>query len=389
MTPQINLVAPQLIAVPAAVDRFGYDADFNLVLLASYDSLAQAILDASSSNQIVVNDATSPGGAILVTVDQLFITAPVGFVATLTLATGINYISTAGDADFTVIGNAGQNMIFGSVGNDSFYGGGLGDYIEGWLGNDLLDGGDGNDTLTGWDDNDTLFGGAGADEMIGGLGDDLAFGGDGNDTITGGIGKDTLEGGVGADSLMGDAGVDFLIGLDGNDILQGGAGNDSMNGGAHNDLLQGGTGADSMDGGLGTDTLAGGADNDVLIGGDGADRLLGGDDNDTLRGGIGRDALFGEAGADVFVWSTVAEAGNLGTRDRVLDFEHGVDKLDFSAIQAGQTWVGGLPFSGTAGEIRFNVVAGLIAGDLDGDRVADFQIIVTGGVFVSDGDVIL
>lgn len=77
---------------------------------------------------------------------------------------------------------------------------------------------------------------------------------------------------------------------------------------------------------LGGDDFASGlGGNDRLIGGAGNDVLTGGAGQDRLEGGTGRDALHGNAGADVFVLRPD------GARDRINDFEDGLDRLDFGA----------------------------------------------------------
>lgn len=78
-------------------------------------------------------------------------------------------------------------------------------------------------------------------------------------------------------------------------------------------------------GGAAGEALAGGALDDLIEGGGGDDRLNGGAGDDRLVDGPGRDRLTGGPGADVF--ALVAD----GRRDRILDFEPGVDRLDLSA----------------------------------------------------------
>ena len=61
----------------------------------------------------------------------------------------------------TILGGAGDDMLFGGRGHDQIFGGEGHDYLFGMLGNDTLDGGSGDD----W-----LFGGLGFDTLIGGTG---------------------------------------------------------------------------------------------------------------------------------------------------------------------------------------------------------------------------
>ena len=82
--------------------------------------------------------------------------------------------------------------------------------------------------------------------------------------------------------------------------------NDSLSGEGGNDKIYGGSGDDRLNGGSGDDILKGGPDSDDLVGGDGDDILYGGD------------------GSDVF-WFDNGAFGH----DRIMDFEDGIDKLDF------------------------------------------------------------
>jgi predicted extracellular nuclease len=105
----------------------------------------------------------------------------------------------------------------------------------------------------GTDANDTLTGAAGADLLVGGQGGDNLSGLGDADVLCGGTGNDTASGGEGNDALEGDKGNDILSGGDGNDVLRGGAGDDSLSGGNNDDTLTGNAGADAFSGGAGTD----------------------------------------------------------------------------------------------------------------------------------------
>jgi Ca2+-binding RTX toxin-like protein len=59
-------------------------------------------------------------------------------------------------------------------------------------------------TLVGGAGDDMLFGGPGNDHLLGGPGDDSLFGGDGDDRLVGGPGDDVLVGGNGDDVLIGE-----------------------------------------------------------------------------------------------------------------------------------------------------------------------------------------
>ncbi|HEX2763965.1 MAG TPA: Ig-like domain-containing protein [Allosphingosinicella sp.] len=123
--------------------------------------------------------------------------------------------------------------------------------------------------------------------------------------------------------------------------------------------------------------IAGGAGNDVLIGGAG---------NDLLIGGGGVDALTGGNGNDTFRYRSVSES-TAASPDSIGDFKLG-DVIDLSRIDANTnlagdqafSFVGNAAFSNTAGELRFQLVSGqqwLVQGDVNGDGVADFALLVT------------
>ena len=107
----------------------------------------------------------------------------------------------------------------------------------------------------------------------------------------------------------------------------------------------------------------GGQGNDQLFGGSGNDRLSGGGGTDRLTGGSGADRMAGGGGADVFVFATATEAGTLALHDTISDFTHLSDRLDLSAIQAGQVFIGAAGFSNVAGQVRYNIANGRLTGD--------------------------
>jgi predicted extracellular nuclease len=97
----------------------------------------------------------------------------------------------------------------------------------------------------GSDADDTLVGDAGADLVIGRQGTDQLSGNGGADVLCGGNGDDALSGGAGNDALEGERGDDSLSGGAGDDILRGGQGDDSLTGGLDADAFSGGPGADT------------------------------------------------------------------------------------------------------------------------------------------------
>jgi serralysin len=136
------------------------------------------------------------------------------------------------------------------------------------------------------------------------------------------------------DTLTGTGGANTINGLGGNDIINGLNGNDTLNGGDGNDTIDGGSGGDTIDGGNG---------------------------NDRITGGTGTDRMTGGAGVDTFVFTANGESStSTTTRDIIVDFLVGTDKIDLSAIDANQntgandafTFIGTAAFT-ALGQVRY------------------------------------
>ena len=132
-------------------------------------------------------------------------------------------------------------------------------------------------------------------------------------------------------------------------------------------------------GGSGNDTLTGNDAANLLKGGDGADRLSGLGGSDILDGGAGADMLLGGAGADVFDFNSTQDSPS-NARDTLQDFVSGTEHIDLRTIDAntalagdqGFSFIGGSPFTGQIGQLNFS--NGVLSGDVNGDKVADFRI---------------
>lgn len=312
-----------------------------------------------------------------------------------------------GDGVDRLFGGADMDTLNGDAGDDFLYGQAGDDFLNGGADNDLLSGGAGDDELSGNAGNDTILAGAGMDNLIGGTGDDILngqsgmnmfFGGDGNDTLISGTGDDVLDGGAGidrvlyssssaavlvsladdtgfggsaegdtyssienlygsqfGDSLTGDDMDNTISGLGGNDVISGGGGNDRLIGAAGNDTLYGGEGDDILIAQEGDDTLDGGA---------GADRLIGGVDADLLTGGADNDLLLGQGGADRFIF------GDAHGADRIVDFEQGVDLIQF-AFGSDIGAFSDLTLTQTGAHVLITSAVGTIA--VNNSLVADFD----------------
>lgn len=154
--------------------------------------------------------------------------------------------------------------------------------------------------------------------------------------------------------------------------------------------------ADTAIGYAGNDTLSGQQGNDRLEGGVGKDVLLGGVGVDTLVGGGGADRMTGGAGADTFVFNAVSEPAT----DLITDFSRAQkDRIQLSAIDAETDaagnqafhWIAKAAFTGDAGELRYATSGGktVVYGDVDGNKVADFHIDLTGTIALAASDFIL
>ena len=153
-------------------------------------------------------------------------------------------------------------------------------------------------------------------------------------------------------------------------------------------------------GGSGNDTLIASDTGSTLSGGGGNDTLIGGAGNDTLIGGFGIDSLTGGGGGDTFVFGLGESSAASGQHDRITDFTSGLDHIDLSGIDAIVSsaaqetfhFIGTAAFSGVAGELDavFNSSLGvtMLAGDTNGDRIADFTIDLVGNITLVAGDLV-
>jgi serralysin len=137
-------------------------------------------------------------------------------------------------------------------------------------------------------------------------------------------------------------------------------------------------------------TLTGNAGNDWINGLGGAD---------TIIGGAGADMLAGGGGADDFTYVAVNDSS--GQPDIIKDFVHALDDIDVAAIDANGAdagnpafvFRGNAAFTGAGAEVRFvknatNNVTNVLF-DIDGNKIADMTIRLTGLITLDAGDFIL
>jgi len=147
-------------------------------------------------------------------------------------------------------------------------------------------------------------------------------------------------------------------------------------------LLDGPTGLLNGIGNAQANTIVGNKGNNVLTGLAGNDDLRGGKGNDTLVGGLGKDTMTGGVGGDKFDFNLITESVRGANRDVIVDFTRAQgDKIDLSTLDADTDgtagnqafqFIGATAFTGIDGQLRCS--SGIIQGDTNGDKVADFEI---------------
>ncbi|WP_108662878.1 family 16 glycosylhydrolase [Acuticoccus kandeliae] len=194
-------------------------------------------------------------------------------------------------------------------------------------------------------------------------------------------------------AFFGDGAANRSVGSAANDLMRGAGGSDALIGGLGDDTIVGGEGDDEIYGQGGNDRLIGAEHDDALFGNAHNDLMSGGDGNDTLDGGRGSDTMDGGDGTDLFRFDSVTDSPDGPLRDKITDLrpQEG-DKIDLSGIDANTNVAGDQEFYflrqaafgsrdgiGDAGELRYEVVGNsiLLQGDVDGDGVADFEVLLS------------
>ncbi|WP_395023057.1 FG-GAP-like repeat-containing protein [Dongia sp.] len=133
-------------------------------------------------------------------------------------------------------------------------------------------------------------------------------------------------------------------------------------------------------------TLSGGA---AINGTGNADTntMIGNTAANILTGGKGADTLTGDLGADTFVFAAGDTGATQATRDIVTDFQVGTDKLDISALDQFR-FLATAAFDGDKDALHTVSSGGntILEGDINGDKVADFQIELTGSKTLTTAD---
>lgn len=96
----------------------------------------------------------------------------------------------------SIVGGGGNDILTvlpGDQADVSIWGGNGKDILRGGFGSDYLSGGKNSDVIKGNDGDDVIVGGGGSDKLVGGDGDDFLKGGVGSDTLIGGQGSDIFD----------------------------------------------------------------------------------------------------------------------------------------------------------------------------------------------------
>jgi Ca2+-binding RTX toxin-like protein len=341
-----------------------------------------------------------------------------------TLGPNVENLVLVGSANISGTGNALNNTLTGNIGRNVLRGLGGNDLISGGTGTDRLEGGIGNDTYvvtcpcgiiiesagagtdlirsnrtffmstTAHVENLTLIGAAHLD----GNGNSLA------NVMTGNGGRNALFGALGNDRLLGLGGDDRLDGSIGNDFMAGGAGNDTYVVNAAGDVVS--------ESGGGTDLVISDITFDLGTTPQVENLILSGGGNGTgnalaniITGGDGVNVLSGGAGADTFRFLELDDSPETTSTDirsdTIADFSQAqnekidlrlIDFNDFNEVDDAFTFIGANPFSGVAGQLRYEArtingtVYTAVQADRDGNQIRDMEILLVGTYTLAAGD---
>lgn len=131
------------------------------------------------------------------------------------------------------------------------------------------------------------------------------------------------------------------------------------------------------------ENIVGTSHQDYITGDAGPNFLSSGENEDILAGMGGADVLAGGPQSDVFRYFAVSDS-RASRPDRIVDFADGdlidISKMDIRPRTKGRQgfryWRGTRRFTGRWGELRFNKRLNAYEGDANGDRKADFRILI-------------
>ncbi|WP_395660327.1 S8 family serine peptidase [Aestuariivirga sp.] len=380
LTVTVDTVAPALASLSPADDATAVNASANIVL-----TFAEDVVAGTGNIEIRLASDGSLWRSIAVSSSEVSISgAQVTINPAVNLTAGTQfYLAVAPGVLTDVAGNAFGGFAGSTAYNFTTL---LSNLIEGNNSANTLSGTNATDTINGLGGNDTISGNGGDDTIDGGADNDTISGNSGDDTIDGGSGDDTLNGGT--NIVAGDT-VSYASATAGVTVTL--ASTISQN--------TAGAGSDTLSG---FENLTGSNHNDRLTGSTGANVIKGVSGDDVITGGRGADILWGGEGSDTFDFNAVNESGITTTsRDVIMDFQQGQDRIDLGSIDASSVQSGNNAFLfrgessafGTApnGEIRYMHQDGLtvIYGDTDRDSTPEFQIALNGIYTLTSADFIL
>lgn len=276
-----------------------------------------------------------------------------------------------------------------------------------------VEGTEGADTLRGSELRDFINGFGGDDVLEGAYDDDILMGGTGNDTLAGGMGADTLLGGVGHDVYEMAGSADLVA--NGGDVIDDEGGNDTLHigWGGPSEILGMAKIGDDLHLSFGNGMLCVVSNlkiKNYFTSSGHIEKIAFNDEtvwsladinarlsfepstpqdpgiSDPLPPSQNLGGIISPVDIDspeVFSFASARAAGLGKTRSMIDHFEHGIDTIDLSGIDAN-TKVGGnnafkalltgkKPFS-KAGQLHYDKKTGILSGNTDKDAAAEFQI---------------
>ena len=140
--------------------------------------------------------------------------------------------------------------------------------------------------------------------------------------------------------------------------------------------------------GVTIENAIGGSARDVLWGNEAANRIEGRGGDDVINGYEGADTLIGGSGNDLFVFTT------RDRDDHIVDFTKG-DRIDLRGLDANLgrngdqafAFIGANDFTKVAGQLRYDGTT--LSGDVNGDGIADFTVVIDNHATLTTGDLFL
>jgi hypothetical protein len=145
--------------------------------------------------------------------------------------------------------------------------------------------------------------------------------------------------------------------------------------------------------------ISGAASGSTTLYGGGFNVGMHGSANETVFvGGAGGQIMVGGAGANIFKYLAISDSPANGAVDVVMNFDPDKDVIDLSPIDANLsvagvqsfTFIGTAPFSGSGGQVRYQLDPTnnqtLVEADLAGDSAPDLEIRLSGLVNLSAAD---